>query len=145
MDAAASASGRVRVAEPKSRYHCRCSERQENTHGPAAREPIRVLVVDDEEPARQRLVDLLRHDPEVSSILEAKDGLAAVEMINRSGRIWSFSTCRCPDWTASASSTRSAPIDAAHGVRYRLRPACGPRLRGQCARLSVEAVQRRTS
>ncbi len=48
---------------------------------PPLREPIRVLVVDDEEPARQRLVDLLRHDPEVSSILEAKDGIAAVEMI----------------------------------------------------------------
>jgi two-component system LytT family response regulator len=44
-------------------------------------EPIRVLVADDELPARQRLVDLLRRDDGVASILEAADGQTAVEMI----------------------------------------------------------------
>jgi two-component system LytT family response regulator len=44
-------------------------------------ERIRVLVVDDEPPARQRLVDLLRKDSQVDSILEAENGIAAVDMI----------------------------------------------------------------
>jgi two-component system, LytTR family, response regulator len=49
---------------------------------PSLREGIRVLVVDDEGPARQRLVDLLRKDSDVGRILEAEDGLAAVDMIH---------------------------------------------------------------
>ena len=44
-------------------------------------EPICVLVVDDEAPARQRLVDLLRRDPQVGNVLEATDGVAAVVTI----------------------------------------------------------------
>jgi two-component system, LytTR family, response regulator len=42
-----------------------------------------VLVADDEAPARQRLVDLLRHDEKVSEIVEASDGLAALDVIRR--------------------------------------------------------------
>jgi two-component system, LytTR family, response regulator len=44
-------------------------------------ESIRVLVADDEAPARQRLLDLLRQDTQVGTVLEARDGRAAVEMI----------------------------------------------------------------
>ena len=44
-------------------------------------EHISVLVVDDEEPARQRLIELLRRDAQVTTIVEATDGIAAVEMI----------------------------------------------------------------
>jgi two-component system LytT family response regulator len=44
---------------------------------------IRVLVVDDEAPARQRLTDLLRKDSRIASILEASDGISAVETIQR--------------------------------------------------------------
>jgi two-component system, LytTR family, response regulator len=44
---------------------------------------IRVLVVDDEAPARQRLIDLLEKDPQVGSVLEAANGKAAVEIIGR--------------------------------------------------------------
>lgn len=51
--------------------------------GPATTESIRVLVADDEAPARQRLVDLLRRDPQVSAIAEAADGEAAVEAIQK--------------------------------------------------------------
>jgi len=47
---------------------------------PAA-EPICVLVVDDEAPARKRLVELLAKDREIGRILEAKNGVAAVPMI----------------------------------------------------------------
>ncbi len=46
-------------------------------------ERIRVLVVDDEAPARQRLVDLLKKDPHVGSVLEAVNGKVAVEIIGR--------------------------------------------------------------
>jgi two-component system LytT family response regulator len=50
---------------------------------PQPAERLRVLVVDDEAPARQRLVDLLRKDPQMGSILEAANGKAAVEIIGR--------------------------------------------------------------
>jgi two-component system LytT family response regulator len=45
------------------------------------RERISVLVADDEAPARQRLIDLLRKDSAVVTILEAANGLAAVEVV----------------------------------------------------------------
>ena len=41
----------------------------------------RVLVVDDEQPARQRLRELIQHDPDVAEIMEAENGLDAVEAI----------------------------------------------------------------
>jgi two-component system, LytTR family, response regulator len=46
-------------------------------------EGLRVLVADDEAPARQRLIDLLHKDAQVKAVLEAGDGQAAVEMIER--------------------------------------------------------------
>lgn len=46
-------------------------------------EAIRVLVVDDEAPARQRLLDLLNKDPQIGSVLEAANGKIAVEIIGR--------------------------------------------------------------
>lgn len=46
-------------------------------------EGIRVLVVDDEAPARQRLVDLLEKDAQIAAILEAANGKLAVEIIAR--------------------------------------------------------------
>lgn len=42
---------------------------------------MRVLVVDDEAPARRLMVDLLRRDPEVASVAEAENGIAAVAAI----------------------------------------------------------------
>jgi two-component system LytT family response regulator len=50
---------------------------------PQPSERIRVLVVDDEAPARQRLTDLLKKDPQIGSVLEAANGQAAVEIITR--------------------------------------------------------------
>ena len=46
-------------------------------------EGICILVVDDEAPARQRLIDLLEKDAQVVSVLEAANGMAAVEIIER--------------------------------------------------------------
>lgn len=42
---------------------------------------MRVLVVDDEAPARRLLADLLRRDRDVASVIEAEDGIAAVAAI----------------------------------------------------------------
>jgi len=44
---------------------------------------IRILVVDDEAPARQRLIDLLEKDAQVGSVFEAANGKAAVQIIER--------------------------------------------------------------
>lgn len=44
---------------------------------------IRVLVVDDSPTARSLLVEILRSDPEIQVVGEAKDGLEAVEMTQR--------------------------------------------------------------
>lgn len=40
-----------------------------------------VLVADDEMPARRRLLDLLRHEPGISSVWEATDGQMTVDLI----------------------------------------------------------------
>ncbi len=48
---------------------------------PSRSEPLHVLVADDEAPARQRLIDLLRRDLDVTGITEAENGLVAVEQI----------------------------------------------------------------
>jgi two-component system LytT family response regulator len=50
---------------------------------PQPTERLRVLVVDDEGPARQRLIDLLKKDPQVGAVLEAVNGKAAVEILGR--------------------------------------------------------------
>lgn len=42
---------------------------------------IRTIVADDEEPARERLRELLSEHPDVSVIAEAEDGIAAIERI----------------------------------------------------------------
>lgn len=42
---------------------------------------MRVLVVDDEAPARRLLTDLLRHDRDVETVTEVENGIAAVEAI----------------------------------------------------------------
>jgi two-component system LytT family response regulator len=52
----------------------------------SAHEGLCVLVADDEAPARQRIIDLLRgdllrRDSQITAILEASDGLSAVEII----------------------------------------------------------------
>ena len=49
----------------------------------SASEGLCVLVADDEAPARQRIIDLLRRDSQVAAIIEASDGLSAVEIIQR--------------------------------------------------------------
>src|SRR6185312_10702029 len=44
---------------------------------------MRVLVVDDEGPARQRLMDVLQKEAGIAAVLEATNGIEAVTMIER--------------------------------------------------------------
>src|SRR5260370_37640733 len=49
----------------------------------SSRSPLRVLVVDDEAPARRKILRLLRHEPVVEIAGEADSGEAAVEAIKK--------------------------------------------------------------
>jgi two-component system LytT family response regulator len=60
-------------------------------------EPIHVLVADDELPARQRLMDLLRRDQQVASVSQAADGETAVEMIQRNSPDLLFLDVQMPE------------------------------------------------
>jgi two-component system LytT family response regulator len=60
-------------------------------------ERMRVLVVDDEAPARQRLIDLLKKDPQVGVVLEAPNGKAAVEIIGRAALDLVFLDVQMPE------------------------------------------------
>lgn len=57
---------------------------------------IRVLVVDDEKPARDRMKRLLRDHADVTCVGEASDGREALERIAEGPPTSCFSTCRCP-------------------------------------------------
>ena len=83
MDEAISQYAAERLAEPKWRYGCLCGWPEKRFMSPCPPERIRVLVVDDEAPARQRLVDLLRKDNRVANIVEVEDGMAAVNAIQQ--------------------------------------------------------------
>lgn len=48
---------------------------------PPLSEPVRALVVDDEAPARRRLIDLLRISGDIAEVLEAENGVIAVSQI----------------------------------------------------------------
>ena len=50
---------------------------------PLPSDALRVLVVDDEEPARQRMIDLLSRDADVADVAQADNGLTAVDAITR--------------------------------------------------------------
>jgi two-component system LytT family response regulator len=47
----------------------------------SAPEALCVLVADDEAPARQRIIDVLRHNSQVAAIIEVSNGHSAVEVI----------------------------------------------------------------
>ncbi len=72
-------------------------------------EGLCVMVADDEAPARQRIIDLLRNVISSGSrhYRSLSDGLSAVEIIeNRKPPISCFSMYRCPSWMASVSSMK---------------------------------------
>ena len=66
-------------------------------------ERMRVIVADDERPARSYLMSMLRRRPDVDLVGEAETGVEAVALIERERPDLAFSISRCRKWTALAS------------------------------------------
>src|SRR5262252_4258834 len=81
MEKPVSPSNGARAAEPRLKYRCPCDGPERTPVPLSAPEGLCVLVADDELPARQRIIDLLRRGSQVFAIIEASDGLSAVENI----------------------------------------------------------------
>lgn len=62
-------------------------------------EELCVLVADDEAPARQRLIDLLRRDPRVGEIIEASDGLSTLGTLQQRSPDLIFLDVQMPELT----------------------------------------------
>lgn len=125
---------------------------------------IRVLVVDDEAPARQRLVDLLRAEPAVTSILEASDGLQAITSITEHRPDLVFLDVQMPeldglgvlDEMLHASEPESIPLTVfvtaydQHAIRafeanaldYLLKPFSDQRFEATMARVKARLEER---
>jgi two-component system LytT family response regulator len=63
----------------------------------SASECLCVMVADDEAPARQRIIDLLRRDSRLTTIIEASDGLSAVQIIQDRGPDLVFLDVQMPE------------------------------------------------
>jgi len=68
----------------------------------------RVLIVDDEPLARERIRTLLRDEPEIEIAGECANGDEAVSAVRSQAPDLVFLTCKCPGWTGSVCSGRSA-------------------------------------
>src|SRR5262249_48148687 len=69
------------MVEPRLKYRCLCDGPERMPMPLSQSEGFCIMVADDEAPARQRIIDLLRRDSHVAAIIEASDGLSAVEII----------------------------------------------------------------
>ena len=75
----------------------------------SAPEGLCVLVADDEAPARQRIIDVLCRNSRVAAIVEASNGLSAVEIIQNRRPDLVFLDVQMPDSTDSRSSPKLEP------------------------------------
>src|SRR6202161_1749173 len=123
-------------------------------------EPIHVLVADDELPARQRLIDLLRRDEQVASVSEAADGETAVEMIQRQNPDLLFLDVQMPELDGlaviDAIGAAEMPLTVfvtafdQHAIRafeanaldYLLKPFSDERFEGMMARVKTRLDER---
>ena len=72
---------------------------------PAPSGPLRVVIVDDEEPARTVLREYLERAGGVEIVGECKNGFEAVKAVTTCGPTCCCSTCRCRSSTASRCSS----------------------------------------
>ncbi len=123
-------------------------------------EGLCVLVADDEAPARQRIIDLLRRDPQVASIVEASDGLAAVELIENRRPDLVFLDVQMPERTGldviaeigaermpftvfvTAYDEHAIRAFEANALDYLLKPFSDERFEMTMARVSVRMDER---
>lgn len=123
-------------------------------------EGLHVLVADDEIPARQRIIDLLRCDPRVATILEASDGLSAIEILENQKPDLVFLDVQMPELTGleviAEVRAERMPLTVfvtaydAHAIRafeanaldYLLKPFSDERFERTMARVSTRLDER---
>jgi two-component system, LytTR family, response regulator len=123
-------------------------------------ETLRVLVVDDEAPARQRLVDVLKQDVQVTSLIEASDGLQAVIRIEQERPDLVFLDVQMPELdgmgviqtigpshmplTVFVTAYDQHAIDAfeSNALDYLLKPFSDERLEATLARAKTRLAER---
>jgi len=124
-------------------------------------ERLRVLVADDEAPARQRLVELLQRDGRIATILEAGDGRLALDLILRERPDLVFLDIQMPELTGievvAAVGAQRLPLTIfvtaydQHAIRafeanaldYLLKPFSDERLEAALARALLRLDERR--
>ena len=123
-------------------------------------EALRILVADDEAPARQRLIDLLQKDPRVGTVLEAGDGQTAVEIIEHDAPDLVFLDVQMPELSGleviEAIGAAAMPLTIfvtaydQHAIRafeanaldYLLKPFSDERLEAALARAKIRHEER---
>jgi two-component system LytT family response regulator len=126
----------------------------------SAPEGLCVLVADDEAPARQRIIDLLRRDSQVTAIIEACDGPSTVDIIQNRKLDLVFLDVQMPELTGleiiAAVGTERMPLTVfvtaydEHAIRafdanaldYLLKPFSDERFEMTMARVSVRMDER---
>jgi two-component system LytT family response regulator len=126
----------------------------------SAPEGLCVLVADDEAPARQRIIDLLRRDSQVTAIIEASDGPSTVDIIQNRKLDLVFLDVQMPELNGleiiAAVGTERMPLTVfvtaydVHAIRafdanaldYLLKPFSDERFEMTMARVSVRMDER---
>jgi two-component system, LytTR family, response regulator len=123
-------------------------------------ESICVLVADDEAPARQRIIDLLGRVSQVAAIMEASDGLSAVEIIRNRRPDLVFLDVQMPELTGleviaevgaermpltvfvTAYDQHAIRAFEANALDYLLKPFSDERFEATMARASIRMDER---
>src|SRR5947209_14186528 len=126
----------------------------------SAREGLCVLVADDEAPARQRIVDLLRRNSQVAAIIEVSDGLSTVEAIQNRRPDLVFLDVQMPELTGleviaelgaeqmpltvfvTAYDEHAIRAFEANAIDYLLKPFSDERFEMTMARVSLRIDER---
>jgi len=123
---------------------------------------MRLLIVDDERPARERLRRMLAHEPGVTSVTEAADGVEALALVARDAPDALLLDIEMPELSGidvAASLVAPAPLVVfvtayddyalrafdAEAVDYLLKPFDGARLRRTLDRLQIRLQGRPTA
>ena len=111
------------------------------THSLRSTRMIRVLIVDDEAPARDKLRRWLAEQADIELVGESADGLAAAAAIAKLAPDVVFLDIQMPGLSGLEVAAQLEPdARAAAGVRHRLRRTRHQGLRAECHRLSAEAL-----
>ena len=123
---------------------------------------MRLLIVDDERPARERLRRMLAHEPDITSVTEAADGVEALALVARDAPDALLLDIEMPELSGidvAASLVAPAPLVVfvtayddyalrafdAEAVDYLLKPFDGARLRRTLDRLQIRLQGRPTA